>query len=61
MGETKMAKLNKNQKETLNQLAMAIEQTVNWPEKDFEKAFQVTKKQAHLNQATLLKRFAATN
>lgn len=57
-----MAKLNKSQKETLKQLAIAIEQTINWQEeKSFETAFQCTKKQAHLNQAKLLKHFAETN
>jgi len=45
----KMAKLNSNQKEQLKQLAVAIEQTVKWPEKNFVKTFQVTKEQAYLN------------
>jgi len=56
-----MAKLNKSQKETLNQLAIAIEMTVSMPKADFERAFGCQKEQAHLNQATLLKHFAATN
>lgn len=56
-----MAQLTKKQKETLRQLAIAIEQTISWPEETFERAFECTKDQAHLNQATLLKHFAETN
>ncbi len=56
-----MAKLNKSQKETLRQLAIAIEQTVSMSKESFESVFQCTKEQAHLNQATLLKHFAETN
>ncbi len=56
-----MSKLTKSQKETLRQLAIAIEQTVSMPKESFERAFQCTKEQAHMNQATLLKHFAETN
>ena len=56
-----MAKLNKSQKETLRQLAIAIEMTVSMTKGEFERAFQCTQEQAHLNQATLLKHFAETN
>ena len=56
-----MAKLNKSQKETLKTLAIAISQTVMASDADFERAFQTTKKQAHLNQAALLKHFAESN
>lgn len=56
-----MTKLTKNQKETLRQLATAIEQTVSILKESFERSFQYTKERAYLNQATLLKQFAENN